>query len=114
MSIPDVSELLDGGPKTAGVTRGGGPGRAQRERAVAVLLAELRQAGCRRGIAARLAREHGGGERSWQRAVTEARTLYEHGQDQDDAEAAAPPEQPASCRWAAEQLSRVVDRVTGA
>ncbi|MEV0695833.1 hypothetical protein [Streptomyces sp. NPDC050388] len=36
-------------------------------------------------MAARLAREHGGGERGWQRAVTEARALYEHGQDQDDA-----------------------------
>ncbi|MGW0817046.1 hypothetical protein ACWD00_28030 [Streptomyces viridiviolaceus] len=35
-------------------------------------------------MAARLAREHGGGERSWQRALTEARTQYEHSQDQDD------------------------------
>jgi hypothetical protein len=77
--------------------QGGGPGRAQRERAVAVVLTELRQAGgYQRGMATRLAREHGGGERSWQRAVTEARTLYEHGQDQDDAETAAHPEQPAS------------------
>jgi len=32
-------------------------------------------------MAARLAREHGGGERGWQRAVTEARALYEHSQD---------------------------------
>ncbi|MFC9785931.1 hypothetical protein ACFVJ6_34605 [Streptomyces rochei] len=63
----------------------GGSGRAQRDRAVANALAELRQAsGYRRGMAARLAREHGGGERSWQRAVTEARALYEHRQDQDD------------------------------
>jgi hypothetical protein len=37
--------------------------------------------GYRRGMAARLAREHGGGERGWQRAVTEARALYEHSQD---------------------------------
>ncbi|MDU0305071.1 MULTISPECIES: hypothetical protein [unclassified Streptomyces] len=38
-------------------------------------------------MAARLAREHGGGERAWQRAMTEARAQYEreHGQDQDDA-----------------------------
>ncbi|GHB75576.1 hypothetical protein GCM10010377_77450 [Streptomyces viridiviolaceus] len=39
-------------------------------------------------MAARLAREHGGGERSWQRAMTEARTQYEHGQDQDDEDVA--------------------------
>ncbi|MGV9291025.1 hypothetical protein [Streptomyces sp. NPDC003719] len=77
--------------------QGGGPGRAQRERAVAVVLAELRQAGgYRRGMAARLAREHGGGERSWQRAVTEARAQYEHGQIPDEADADAHPEQPAS------------------
>ncbi|MBD0420262.1 hypothetical protein H0H10_14065 [Streptomyces sp. TRM S81-3] len=51
---------------------------------MAVVLAELRQAGgYRRGMAARLAREHGGGERSWQRAMTEARAQYEHSQDQD-------------------------------
>ncbi|MER6408566.1 hypothetical protein ABT269_34835 [Streptomyces viridosporus] len=67
---------------------GGGHDRAQRDRAVAVVLAELRKAGgYRRGMAARLAREHGGGERSWQRAVAEARMLYEHedrqGQGQD-------------------------------
>jgi hypothetical protein len=69
--------------------QGGGPGRAQRERAVAVVLEELRAAGgYRRGMAARLAREHGGGERAWQRAMTEARAQYEreHGQDQDDAD----------------------------
>ncbi|MFJ7138055.1 hypothetical protein [Streptomyces fungicidicus] len=58
---------------------GGGYSRAQRDRAVAVVLAELRKAGgYRRGMAVRLAREHGGSERSWQRAVAEARTLYEH------------------------------------
>ncbi|MER5995469.1 hypothetical protein ABT157_32075 [Streptomyces viridosporus] len=60
---------------------GGGHGRAQRDRAV--VLAELRKAdGYQCGMAARLAREHGGGERSWQRAVTEARTQYEHSQSQ--------------------------------
>ncbi|MDT0467052.1 hypothetical protein [Streptomyces gibsoniae] len=58
--------------------RGGGTGRAQRDQAVATALAELRQAGgYQRGLAARLTREHGGNERMWQRAVTEARTLYE-------------------------------------
>jgi hypothetical protein len=71
--------------------QGGGPGRAQRERAVAVALAALREAGGhQRGLAARLTRQHGGVQRSWQRAVNEARTLYdqelegesrEHGQD---------------------------------
>ncbi|MFF8883906.1 hypothetical protein [Streptomyces flaveolus] len=46
-----------------------------------MVLAELRQAGgYRRGTAARLAREHGGAERSWQRAIAEARTQYEHSQ----------------------------------
>ncbi|WP_432171985.1 hypothetical protein [Streptomyces sp. 1222.5] len=62
---------------------GGGHSRAQRDQAVAAALAELRQAGgYRRGLAAQLAREHGGNERLWQRAVTEARALYEqHGQD---------------------------------
>ncbi|MFG3552515.1 hypothetical protein [Streptomyces sp. NPDC047725] len=76
---------------------GGGHSRAGRDRAVAVILAELRRAGgYRRGMAARLAREHGGGERSWQRAVTEARTLYEHSQGLDDAEADPRPEQSVS------------------
>ncbi|MFI8952597.1 hypothetical protein ACIGO6_39770 [Streptomyces sp. NPDC053750] len=64
----------------------GGPGRARRDRAVAIVLAELRQAGgYRRGMAAQLAREHGGSERGWQRAMNEACAQYEHGQDQDDA-----------------------------
>ncbi|MFF9221749.1 hypothetical protein [Streptomyces viridosporus] len=48
-------------------------------------LEELRKAsGYRHGIAAQLAREHGGSERGWQRAVAEARMLYEHedGQNQ--------------------------------
>ncbi|MGV9291021.1 hypothetical protein [Streptomyces sp. NPDC003719] len=47
-------------------------------------------------MAARLARKHGGGERAWQRPMTEARAEYEHDQVPDEAEAAAHPEQPAS------------------
>ncbi|MFF8367209.1 hypothetical protein ACF05F_35235 [Rhodococcus erythropolis] len=75
--------------------QGGGPGRAQREQAVATALAALRRAGgYQRGLAARLAREHGGVTRSWQRAVTEARTLYnqQHEQEhhQGQAQEAAP------------------------
>ncbi|MEU9737437.1 hypothetical protein [Streptomyces sp. NPDC048002] len=47
---------------------------------MAVVLAVLRaEGGYRRGLAARLAREHGGVPRSWQRAVSEARALYEAG-----------------------------------
>ncbi|MEU5243791.1 hypothetical protein AB0G81_06685 [Streptomyces asoensis] len=43
-----------------------------------VALAALREeGGHRRGLAARLTREHGGVARSWQRAVAEARALYE-------------------------------------
>ncbi|WP_435271359.1 hypothetical protein [Streptomyces sp. 1222.5] len=62
---------------------GGGHSRAQRDQAVAAALAELRRAdGYRRGLATQLAREYGGNERLWQRAVTEARAL--HGQDHDD------------------------------
>jgi hypothetical protein len=38
-------------------------------------------------MTAHLTREHGDGERSWQRAVTEPRALYEHDQDQDEDEA---------------------------
>jgi hypothetical protein len=58
-----------------------GRSREQREQAVPVALAELRRAsGYQRGLAARPAREHGGIPRSWQRAVTEARTLYDHEQ----------------------------------
>ncbi|MFS4095603.1 hypothetical protein [Streptomyces sp. AF1A] len=56
----------------------GGPGREQRERAVAVALERLRAgSGHGRGLAAQLAREHGGAPRSWQRAVNEARKRYE-------------------------------------
>ncbi|MER5996719.1 hypothetical protein [Streptomyces viridosporus] len=79
-------------------SQGGGYGRALRDRAVAVVLAELRKAGgYRRGMAARLAREHGGGERGWQRAVTEARARYEqeHGQDPDGQDGTGPVPQPA-------------------
>ena len=62
---------------------GGGPGRAQLDQAVTTALEELKQAdGHRHGMAARLARARGGGERSWQRAVAEAHMLYEHSQNQ--------------------------------
>ncbi|MEU3795979.1 hypothetical protein AB0F07_40450 [Streptomyces fructofermentans] len=61
---------------------GGGPGREQREHAVRVALEALRGAGgYRYGLAARLAREHGGVARSWQRAVAEARTVLEQEQE---------------------------------
>lgn len=56
-------------------TCSGGRSREQREQGVAVVLAELRRVGgYQRGLAARLTREHGGVQRSWQRAVNEART----------------------------------------
>ncbi|MCG8971476.1 hypothetical protein [Streptomyces sp. CL12-4] len=44
-------------------------------------------------MAARLAREHGGGERAWQRAMTGARAQYEreHGQGQGQGDADAAP-----------------------
>ncbi|MEU9273145.1 hypothetical protein [Streptomyces sp. NPDC048251] len=77
---------------TAGRKRGDGRGanggvdRAQRDQAVRVALAALRgEGGYRRGLAVRLARDHGGVARSWQRAVAEARALYEA-----EAEGAAP------------------------
>jgi hypothetical protein len=58
-------------------SRGGGPSREQREQAVEVALQALRAAGgYRRGLAAQLAREHGGVARTWQRAVNEARTQH--------------------------------------
>jgi hypothetical protein len=51
---------------------------------VAVALEALRQAGgYHRGLAAQLAREHGGVTRTWQRAVNEARALYECGQGEE-------------------------------
>ncbi|MFB8381189.1 hypothetical protein [Streptomyces rubiginosohelvolus] len=45
---------------------------------VQTVLEELRRAGgYRRGLAARLAREHGGSARMWERAVSDARAVYE-------------------------------------
>ncbi|MFG3323972.1 hypothetical protein ACGF3J_38635 [Streptomyces sp. NPDC048171] len=67
---------------------GGGWGRERREQAVAAALAALRQAGgYQRGMAAQLARHHGGNERGWQRAVAEARARYKHCQHPDGTEA---------------------------
>ncbi|MDX2748583.1 hypothetical protein [Streptomyces sp. NRRL_B-2557] len=60
-----------------GEPSGGRPVSAERALAVEVALAELRRAGgYRRGLAARLARAHGGGARTWERAVTDARTAH--------------------------------------
>ncbi|MFD7972879.1 hypothetical protein [Streptomyces clavifer] len=74
--------------------RGGGrPVSAERAQAVEVALAELRRAGgYQRGLAARLARIHGGGERTWGRAVTDARTTYgtETTKDKHQAQRSAP------------------------
>ncbi|MGW5434612.1 hypothetical protein ACWET9_47150 [Streptomyces sp. NPDC004059] len=68
---------------------GGGPGREQRGKAVAVALQALRQAGgYHRGLAAQLAREHGGVSRTWQRAVNEARIQYDA--EQGEGAASAP------------------------
>ncbi|MFE4626006.1 hypothetical protein [Streptomyces mirabilis] len=47
-----------------------------------------RTGGHRRGLAAELAREYGGVDRSWQRAVNEARVVYEREQS---AEPGTPP-----------------------
>ncbi|MGX1545174.1 hypothetical protein [Streptomyces adustus] len=73
--------LLGAAGRRAGDGRGangGGPGREQRDQAVALALAALREAGgYRRGLAAQLVREHGGVARSWQRAVGEARAIFE-------------------------------------
>ncbi len=61
-----------GGPAT------GGADRALRDHTVRIALAALREdGGHRRGLAARLAREHGGIARTWQRAVNEALTQYD-------------------------------------
>lgn len=69
-------------------TRGGGPGREQRDRAVGVVLEVLRREGApRRGLAAELAREHGGVARSWRRAVDEALTVFENEQQTQRGEA---------------------------
>ncbi|MFE9912920.1 hypothetical protein [Streptomyces clavifer] len=60
-----------------GEPSGGRPVSAERALAVKVALAELRRAGgYQRGLAARLARTHGGGASTWERAVTDARTAY--------------------------------------
>ncbi|WP_326844486.1 hypothetical protein OHB33_40715 (plasmid) [Streptomyces sp. NBC_01558] len=65
-------------------TRGGGPGHEQRDRAVRVVLEVLRREGApRRGLAAELAREHGGVARSWRRAVEEALTVFENEQQRE-------------------------------
>ncbi|MEU9496573.1 hypothetical protein AB0D73_32945 [Streptomyces sp. NPDC048215] len=56
---------------------GGRPVSAERARAVEVALAELRRAGGhQRGLPGRLARAHGGNERTWVRTVTDARSMY--------------------------------------
>ncbi|WP_405657857.1 hypothetical protein OG379_39565 [Streptomyces sp. NBC_01166] len=58
--------------------RGAGrPVSQKRAQAVEIALAELRRAGgYQRGLAARLARTHGGGASTWERAVADARTTY--------------------------------------
>ncbi|WP_267717346.1 hypothetical protein [Streptomyces sp. CoH17] len=64
---------------------------------MAIALAELRQAGgYRRGMAAQLAREHGGNERSWQRAMTEARAQYERKREDSQGQGGARPAPHAS------------------
>ncbi|MFJ9924130.1 hypothetical protein ACIRSF_33090 [Streptomyces rubiginosohelvolus] len=53
--------------------------RARAVQAVLEELEELRRAGgYRRGLAARMAREYGGSARTWERAVSDARAVYEH------------------------------------
>ncbi|MFD5872160.1 hypothetical protein [Streptomyces sp. NPDC060322] len=62
--------------------------------AVEIALGELRRAGgYERGLAARLARTHGGGTRMWARAVTGARAKYATALGADD-EAQRPAAQP--------------------
>lgn len=71
---------------------------AERAQAVQVTLAELRRAGGhQRGLAGRLARTHGVNERTWARAVTDARAMYAAETTQDKCEA-PPPEQGQLCR----------------
>ncbi|MGW3585677.1 hypothetical protein ACWDM8_30635 [Streptomyces rubiginosohelvolus] len=61
-----------------GEATGGRSVSLERARAVQTVLEELRSAGgYRRGLAARLAREHGGSARTWERAVSDARAVYE-------------------------------------
>ncbi|MBM7443149.1 hypothetical protein [Streptomyces sp. HB132] len=60
-----------------GEPRGGRPVSAERAQAVQVALAELRRTNeHQRGLAGRLARTHGGNERTWARAVTDARAIH--------------------------------------
>ncbi|WP_329238222.1 hypothetical protein OHB07_38110 [Streptomyces sp. NBC_00111] len=69
---------------------------AERAQAVQVTLAELRRAGGhQRGLAGRLARTHGVNERTWARAVTDARAMYAAETTQDKCEAPPPGAGPA-------------------
>ncbi|MFJ8871345.1 hypothetical protein ACIRD6_37060 [Streptomyces sp. NPDC102473] len=66
-----------------------------RAQAVQIALTELRRAGGhQRGMAARLARTHGGGASTWERAVTDARAKYaaELGADSEAQRPAPQPE----------------------
>ncbi|MFJ8871343.1 hypothetical protein ACIRD6_37050 [Streptomyces sp. NPDC102473] len=64
---------------------------AERAQAVQVALAELRRAGeHQRGLAGRLAGTHGGSERTWARAVTDARVMYAAELAEDQAQRPAP------------------------
>lgn len=77
-----------------GRARGGRPVSQERAQAVEIALTELRRAGgYERGLAARLARAHGGGAWIWERAVTDDRTAYAAELDQDD-EAQRPASKP--------------------
>lgn len=69
--------------------RGAGrPVSQKRAQAVEIALAELHRAGSyQRGLAARLARTHGGGASTWERAVNTARTAY----DEETEREARPP-----------------------
>ncbi|MGX1027533.1 hypothetical protein RKD37_002723 [Streptomyces ambofaciens] len=58
--------------------QGGGWGRARRNESVRLVLDELaRTGGHRRGLGTHMANTYGGSARSWQRAIKEARDLYE-------------------------------------
>ncbi|MEV5672145.1 hypothetical protein ACIQGA_31190 [[Kitasatospora] papulosa] len=82
------------GPEGGG--RGAGrPVSQKRAQAVEIALTELRRAGgYQRGLAARLARTHGGGASTWERAVADARTTYaaELGTDGEAQRPASQPE----------------------
>ncbi|WP_329078080.1 hypothetical protein [[Kitasatospora] papulosa] len=67
----------------------------KRVQAVEIALTELRRAwGYQRGLAARLARTHGGGASTWERVVADARTTYaaELGTDDQAQRSASQPE----------------------